>query len=605
MNDAHSGRRHAAGGPEDGQDPYTQPQSAPYYGSAQQYGEQYGEQYAGYDAYEAYGQSHDPYGQPVGQAAQPAPAAQQYYDPYGQQVQAPPAPAPQPGAYDGHGYDGHGYGGDDGQGGYDGYGRQWIPQQQTEEQRPPEEPAPPHQSSRHRRSPQHEQPHQSSQSQPQSQPQPPRQRSPRDEPRRAASDYRTEQFSFIEEPDEDSEDVIDWLKFAETRTERRDERKRKGRNRVVALAAVLTLAVAGGVGYLWYAGALPGMSDGKGGAAAANGPQQRDVIVVHLRDLKTGGSSTALLVDNATTGKGTTILVPNTLSVNLEGGGGTPLAKSVQSEGTTPTRDALGTLLGAEIKGSWRLDTPYLENLVESVGGITLDTDAPVPGAKAGDAPLVPQGRGKFLNGQAAVGYATLLAPGEPQTKQLQRFGQVLQAVLKKLSADPAAATATVKSLHQIPDPSLTEDQLGATLAHLARQAQNGSYETTLLPVRPDGTLGQEATDGVVKPVLGGTVGKADPSATPRVGVRDATGDKQAAARARIVLVNGGYTVVEGGAASAPQNSSQVTYGDPAQAGKAREVATTLGIPESAVKQAEGGSNAEVTVVLGRDYKPR
>ena len=65
------------------------------------------------------------------------------------------------------------------------------------------------------------------------------------------AEYRTEQFSFIEEPDEDSEDVIDWLKFTESRTERREEAKRRGRNRVVALVVVLVLAVAGGVGYLW------------------------------------------------------------------------------------------------------------------------------------------------------------------------------------------------------------------------------------------------------------------------------------------------------------------------------------------------------------------
>ncbi|NDZ75367.1 LytR family transcriptional regulator, partial [Streptomyces sp. SID10362] len=41
--------------------------------------------------------------------------------------------------------------------------------------------------------------------------------------REQAPDYRTEQFSFIEEPDEDSEDVIDWLKFTESRSERREE----------------------------------------------------------------------------------------------------------------------------------------------------------------------------------------------------------------------------------------------------------------------------------------------------------------------------------------------------------------------------------------------
>ena len=82
-------------------------------------------------------------------------------------------------------------------------------------------------------------------------------------------EYRTEQFSFIEEPDEDSEDVIDWLKFTESRTERREEARRRGRSRVVALVVVLVLCVAGGVGYLWYAGKLPGFGSADPGKGAA------------------------------------------------------------------------------------------------------------------------------------------------------------------------------------------------------------------------------------------------------------------------------------------------------------------------------------------------
>ncbi len=71
-------------------------------------------------------------------------------------------------------------------------------------------------------------------------------------------DYGTQQFAFVEEPDGDSEDVIDWLNFTENRTERREEAKRRARSRGIALIVVLALMAAGGVGYLWYAGMLPG-----------------------------------------------------------------------------------------------------------------------------------------------------------------------------------------------------------------------------------------------------------------------------------------------------------------------------------------------------------
>ncbi|MFI9718312.1 LytR C-terminal domain-containing protein [Streptomyces sp. NPDC052396] len=408
--------------------------------------------------------------------------------------------------------------------------------------------------------------------------------------------YRTEQFSFVETPDEESEDVIDWLKFSESRSERRDERKRKGRNRYVALGVALVLVLAGGLAWFFLAG-----SDQKKGAGAG-GAQQRDVIVVHLRQIRGGGSSTALLVDNRTTGKATTVLLPNSLAVAKEGGGATTLGKSVTDAGTGATRDALNTLLGSQIKGSWRLDTPYLENLVQLAGGITLDADTDVPGAKPGDDPLVHRGSGQSLNGQTAVAYATYRAAREDQTRQLARFGQVMQAVLKKLSTDSGAATNTVEQLAQIPDPSLSVKDLGASLAGLATRARAGAYTTTLLPVRADGTLDGTAADQVVREVLGGAVKSAGRDSTPRVSVKNATGGPAAAQSAQVALVNGGYTYLDGGTAHG-QGASAVVYTDDKRADDAREVAKTLGLPVSAVRKGQGAANADITVVLGKDFR--
>ncbi len=120
--------------------------------------------------------------------------------------------------------------------------------------------------------------------------------------------------------------------------------------------------------------------------------------------------------------------------------------------------------------------------------------------------------------------------------------------------------------------------------------------------MQQDGTLSRQAADGVVKEVLGGTVKKADPSSTPRVSVQNATGKKEATDKARIALVNGGYSFVEGGTAAA-RPASEVTYADAAQKAKAEEAAKTLGLPAGAVKQGKTASNADVTVVLGQDYK--
>ncbi|MEU5300599.1 LytR C-terminal domain-containing protein [Streptomyces noursei] len=563
-----------------------------------------------YEAQQPYGQQqYDAYGQP---------GTQSPYDPYdaygAQGGQAPPAPQ----AYQGQSeyYDAYGRQQVQQQTGYpqqyDPYAQpqqqphqaDWIPQQA---QQPPYEQDPYGQQQPHSGQPPYEQTPQgradaAPSAAPEEPPAPAGGKSAAGPKGGPAENYHTEQFAFIEEPDEESEDVIDWLKFTESRTERREEAKRRGRSRLIALSVVLALLVAGGVGYLWWAGKLPGLSGGAGGAAAEAGGQKRDVLVVNLRDTKTGNSSTALLVDNETTHKGTTLLLPNSLIVTKDDGTTTTLGKSVKDDGTDATREALNTLLGADLKASWRLDTPYLENLVETVGGITVDTDTSVPGGKKDDAPAVKQGAGQLLNGQAAVAYATYQGPGDTQTKQLERFGQVMQATLKKVSSDADGATATVKALLQILDPPLTEAQLGTSLAQRAELAKTDKYNTQVLPVQADGTIGQSTAAGVVKDILGGTVKKTDPGATPRVAVRNGTGDKAATGKAQVALLNGGYTFVDGGSGGTA-TASQVTYADAPQRAKAAEVAKTLGLPASAVQQGKVAANADIAVVLGQDYK--
>ncbi|MYS08914.1 LytR family transcriptional regulator, partial [Streptomyces sp. SID6041] len=424
-------------------------------------------------------------------------------------------------------------------------------------------------------------------------------------PARPAGDddreYRTEQFSFIEEPDEDSEDVIDWLKFTESRSERREEARRRGRNRIIALVVVLVLAVVGGLGYLWSAGMLPGSSTEEQKGGTATGPQKRDTIVVHLHDTTGGGTSTVLLVNNATTRQGTSVLLPNSVVVADGEGAATTLGKSVEDDGSSGTREAIGNLLGAPITGTWRLDTPYLDTLVDLVSGIETDTDTEVPDPKKGADPLVRKGEKQSLNGRAAVAYATYRAPGEAETKQLQRFGQVMYAVLRKISDSPQSATMTVESLMQIFDPSLSEKDLGAALAKLAEHAKVGDYKTALLPVGQDGALTEGASDSVVKDILGGKVTAPDAGDVPRVSIRDGSG-KKATEAARIVLINGGYAFVGGGDAD-PRETSQVVYADDLQKATAAEVAKTLGLPAGSVTKGKPSGAAAVTVVLGRDYK--
>lgn len=555
-----------------GQQPYD-----PYAQQQGQYGqEQYGQQQGyGYDPYATGTQ------QPV----------QQPYDPYGSQggydtgQQPPQQPAPGYDAYGGHPGAPHG-GGPAPQQPYDPYGRAASsgPQPRVAEQTAhiPQQAAPPEQ----------------------------RERTDPDEPSSAAGgDYRTEQFAFVEEPTGDSEDVIDWMKFTENRTERREEARRRARTRVVALVVALALVAVGGVGYLWYAGKLPGTSssDDRTGGTTAAGAQKRDVIAVHLHDTKGGGTSTALLVNNTTTKQGTAVLVPNALALTGDDGSTTTLAESVDDEGPDATRTSLDSALGTDIEGTWRLDTPYLQILVDLVGNIEVDTDADVPDPESKDkgaAPLVHKGEGQTLSGKMAVAYATYRGKGEEADAQLQRFGQVMQGVLRKMSSDPQAATTTVQTLGLILDPPLTEKDLGTFLAGLSDRAKGGDFKTALLPVQDDGRLSAEAGDSVVKDVLGGTAKSPDKDAAVSVSVRNATGDDDRTGKARVVLLNGGFTFVSGGTASGTEATSKVVYADAADKENAVQVAKTLGLPTGSVSKGKVSANARVSVVLGQDYEP-
>lgn len=203
-----------------------------------------------------------------------------------------------------------------------------------------------------------------------------------------------------------------------------------------------------------------------------------------------------------------------------------------------------------------------------------------------------------------AVAYATYRAAGEAQNAQLERFGQVMQGVLRKVSSDAQGATVTVQTLAQILDPSLTDTDLGAFLAKLADLAKGGDYKTALLPVQTDGTLSAEASASVVKDVLGGTAKSPDKDAAVSVSVQNASGAKANTEDARVVLLNGGFTFLEGGTPASTKATSQVLYADAADKENAVEVAKTLGLDSGAVKKGTVSGSADVAVVLGEDYKP-
>lgn len=418
--------------------------------------------------------------------------------------------------------------------------------------------------------------------------------------RRSETAYPTGEFTFVDEDAEESEDVIDWLKFAESRSERRDERHRRLRKRLIGVVVTLALLASGGAGYLWWSGRL----GGAGTVAAAVGGRQ--VNVVHLRDLN-GTVTTALLVDDESGHKGTALLLPDTLSLpSGDGSGTTTVGQALDALGASGTRDGLNTVLGAHVVGTWRLDTPFLTLLVAQLGGIKVDTNADV---HEGNSPsgklLAPKGQGVTLTGQAAAAYATYQAPGEQRGAQLARFGQVLNGLVQAMPTDLAEATDDVHRMNAVLDPSLPEKALAGVLAALAQQAGQGHFGVSTLQVEPDGTLDEATAGAQVKNVLGGTVHSARSSAgTARVAIVNASGSDQAAAAAAVQITNAGLNLLPGATKAQIQATSEIRYTDDSRQAAAAGLAAALNLPATAVKKVTDPQTADLVLVLGKDYQP-
>ena len=331
------------------------------------------------------------------------------------------------------------------------------------------------------------------------------------------------------------------------------------------------------------------------------------MIVVHLHNTKKGGTSTALLVDNTTTKQGTTVLLPNSLSLTDDDGTTTTLAKSVDDDGSSGTRDSLDTVLGTDIEGTWRLDTPYLQNLVDLVGNIDVDTNADVPDPDArrrASAPLVNKGKSQTLSGKTAVAYATYRASGEAQNAQLERFGQVMQGVLRKLSSDPTGGDDHRADAGADPGP-LTHRQGPRHLPRQARRPRQGRRLQDRAAARAERRHAERAgrrQRGQGRPRRH----RQEPrQGLGRAGLRPERHRRQGRHREgprrppqrRLHLPGRRHRL------HVPA-TSKVVYADAADKENATEVAKTLGLPAGAVTKGTTASNADVSVVLGQDYKP-
>ncbi|NUU24382.1 MAG: LytR C-terminal domain-containing protein [Streptomycetaceae bacterium] len=230
-----------------------------------------------------------------------------------------------------------------------------------------------------------------------------------------------------------------------------------------------------------------------------------------------------------------------------------------------------------------------------------LNADVEVKGPDG--AVVVPAGP-STVGGAAARTYATYRIPGEPPARGAERFGRVMNAVLKVLYTQPKQVGDVLRNLANIADPSLPDDRLAQLLASMAQAVQAEKFKSADLPVGADGVIDVNAAGPVVKDLLGGSVQVAKAEGPTRVMIGDASGKAGAQESARVKMVNAGYSYVLGGTVEPKAKpTSVIQYTDDAKHEQAVQIALTLGLPETAVRKTEGQMLADVVVTLGQDYK--
>jgi LytR cell envelope-related transcriptional attenuator len=420
---------------------------------------------------------------------------------------------------------------------------------------------------------------------------------------RAGAEYSPADFGFVDE--ESGNDVEHWLTFAESRADSRAERARRFRHRLIAVAAVLALAGAGFGAYVLFAG----------NPLAPASTATKAVIMFQLRDPSGNAVGDALLiaddsaVDGKATGHGGAVLIPSQLVVNTIAFGDQPFGGEMTANPPVlPAQaDTVSDLLGVNIDGVWGMDETTFAALVDEMNGLPVTTTVAVPAQ--GTAPAVPLGS-DTLSGAQSIAYLTYAPKGEQPAAQVDRFGQIVTALLKTLPTDPIVINGYLNHLGIVNDPALPNSRLTPILAALASEEQSGKFVLDPLPMRTDGSdeLDYQGAGPIVTNLLGGALKSgAAAGQLPRVLVEDgsgASGQTSSAQRnsAEATLANAGYTAADGGGAPYVA-ATAVEIPDSGEQAAAQQVAATLGLPTSDVKVVPGLSAvADVTVVLGADW---
>jgi hypothetical protein len=369
----------------------------------------------------------------------------------------------------------------------------------------------------------------------------------------------------------------------------------------VWLAGVVVgvLAVLGGVG--WVVTTLPGSSSSQLQAGATTPAETGRNVVLVLTDSE--GTTVAAAVMNANARRATCVLTPRRLVVDVRGTGPAPLSAAFSTSDSAGVA-AVSATLGVRVDGAWRLSSKGLASLVDSMGGVRVDTAAtynPTTGELVdGKGPQTP------LRGAAAVEFAIGGKGGQWETERLARFDAVLDGILFALPDDAAQRRRVLTGAGPEVSSTLPPDQYFSFVGDLHRHARAQRLEDAVLPVvqaAPERANGYDVDAAKFETLLDGPL--ADVRRPVKVLVEGDGGSGASSDEVRSKLESDRRSVVSGGnAAGGTKTTIAATSDSPSAQSRAREVAAALGLPESAVVvERLRDATYDVLVRLGADFQ--
>ena len=391
------------------------------------------------------------------------------------------------------------------------------------------------------------------------------------------------------------------------------------RRRVVIAAGVVVAVLAAVVGGWMVLGR--GADDGAGASPTASptatGPVQ-PTLLVQVTDKEGIGVGNALLSIGGTgTLANMLTITPDTL-VDVASGGAMPFGEVDRLPNADASANTLSDSIGVDVNGTWSMDRLAFSGLVDAVGGVVMDVNADVveENADGSQKVLVGSGQHQLLQGPAAAAYATFLAPGEPEAARTARFVEVLRLALAKLPVEATRTEAIVTGLGASARSTQSARDIAAFLVKMHEYVLADNVAYNALPTVANDAGGatagqridQKATAEMVDKYFSDAKRKPGPNSKTRVLVQNGVGTPLLNTGARDLLVEAGYTFVNGGnAVVRGLAATQVIVPDRSTASLAlgADIATSLKVPATAVVVAtEGQSIADVVVVLGKDFTP-